>query len=108
MINLSLYELVLIVISRGIKNYKKKSKDGLMKMLSEPESKLKISVFSNDYIEYKSKGDKDKTLSIKEYLYMIRPYLSDTINDHKIKENGKFIQAIQSLIIKLKENVKFS
>ena len=89
MINLSLYELVLIVISRGIKNYKKKSKDGLMKMLSEPESKLKISVFSNDYIEYKSKGDKDKTLSIKEYLYMIRPYLSDIIIDNKTQGEWK-------------------
>ena len=39
---------------------------------------------------------------------MIRPYLSDAIDDHKIKENGKFIQTIQSLIIKLKESVKFN
>ena len=89
MINLSLYELELIVISRGIKNYKNKSKDGLMKMLSEPESKLKISVFNNDYIEYQSKGDKDKTLSIKEYLYMIRPYLSDIIIDNKTQGEWK-------------------
>ena len=28
-------------------------------------------------------GDKGKNLSIKEYLDMIRPYLSDIINDHK-------------------------
>ena len=29
--------------------------------------------FNGNYIEYESKGDKDKTLSIKEYLNMIRP-----------------------------------
>ena len=29
----------------------------------------------NSYIEYKSKGDKDKNLLPNEYLDMIRPYL---------------------------------
>ena len=44
-----------------------------------------ISVFDNknNYIEYESKGDKNKNLSAEEYLNMIRPYLSDMINDHK-------------------------
>ena len=37
----------------------------------------------NNYIEYKSKGDRCKTLSPKEYLKMIRPYLRDLINEHK-------------------------
>ena len=37
----------------------------------------------NSYIEYKSKGDKDKNLLPNEYLDMIRPYLWDMINDHK-------------------------
>ena len=40
-------------------------------------------VFNSNYIEYESKGDKNKTLSIIEYLNMIRPYLKDIINDHK-------------------------
>ena len=31
--------------------------------------------FNGNYIEYESKGDKDKSLSSKEYLGMIRPYL---------------------------------
>ena len=39
--------------------------------------------FNSTYIQYKSKGDKGKNLSIKKYLNMIRPYLSDIINDHK-------------------------
>ena len=40
-------------------------------------------VFNSSYIQYESKGDKGKNLSIKEYLNMIKPYLSDIINDHK-------------------------
>ena len=34
----------------------------------------------NNQIEYESKGDKDKKISPKEYLNMIRPYLDDLIN----------------------------
>ena len=37
----------------------------------------------NKYIEYESKGHKDKNLSPKEYLDLIRPYLSNIINNHK-------------------------
>ena len=37
----------------------------------------------NNYIEYKSKGDRYENLSPKEYLNMIRPYLRDLINEHK-------------------------
>ena len=39
--------------------------------------------FNNTYIQYESKGDKDKILTISEYLDVIRPYLVDMINDHK-------------------------
>ena len=45
--------------------------------------------FSSNYIEYKSNGDKDKTLSIKDYLDEIKPYLSDIINDHKTQGKRK-------------------
>ena len=38
---------------------------------------------NNNYIQYESIGDKDKSLSIKEYIDMIRQYLTDLINDHK-------------------------
>ena len=37
----------------------------------------------NNYIQYESKGNKDKILTNKEYLDMIKPYLSNIINDHK-------------------------
>ena len=39
--------------------------------------------FNDNYIQYERKRDKGKNLSIKKYLDMIRPYLSDIINDHK-------------------------
>ena len=42
MINLSLNELKLIAKSRGIKDYKKKSKDELTKILSKTEPKINI------------------------------------------------------------------
>ena len=37
----------------------------------------------NNYIEYKSKGDRYENLSPEEYFNMIRPHLKDLINDHK-------------------------
>ena len=41
------------------------------------------SFWSNNYIEYESNGDKNKTLSVEEYLNKIRPYLKDFINNFK-------------------------
>ena len=40
MINLSLNELKLIAKNRGIKDYKSKSEDDLIKILSEPKTKI--------------------------------------------------------------------
>ena len=53
-------------------------------------------------MEYESKGDKDKNLLLREYLDMIRLYLSKMINDHKTRTEWK----IQ--LTKLEENGKFS
>ena len=39
--------------------------------------------FNNNYIQYESKGNKDKILTANEYLDMIRLYLNDIINNHK-------------------------
>ena len=41
--------------------------------------------FNSNYIQCESKRDKRKDLSIKEYLNMIKPYLSDITNDHKTR-----------------------
>ena len=43
---------------------------------------MAMGAFNSSYIQYESKGDKGKYLSIKKYLKMIKPYLSDIINDH--------------------------
>ena len=39
--------------------------------------------FNESYKYYKTRGDKDKKLSIEQYLDMIKPYLSDLINENK-------------------------
>ena len=36
--------------------------------------------FDNNYIQHESKGNKDKILTTREYVDMIRPYLSEIIN----------------------------
>ena len=45
------------------------------------------SSFKDNYKYYESRGDKDKKLSVKQYLYEIMPYISDLINDHKTIRN---------------------
>ena len=46
--------------------------------------------FNSNYIEYECEGGKSKTLSIKEYINLIRPYLRDAVNDHKSQGKWKF------------------
>ena len=48
---------------------------------------LAKSSFKNNYKYYESRRNKDKKLSVKQYLYKIMPYLSDLINDHKAIRN---------------------
>ena len=43
------------------------------------------SAFNGTYIQYESQGDRGKNISIKKYLNMIKPHLSDIINDHKTR-----------------------
>ena len=43
---------------------------------------VKVGKFwSNSYIEYERNGDRNKTVSMKEYLNKSRPYLKDIINN---------------------------
>ena len=39
--------------------------------------------FNNNYIEYESRGDKDKNLLLEDYLDTMRPFLKGMINNHK-------------------------
>ena len=52
--------------------------------------------YNNNYIEYRSEGD--KLLTIEEYLNLIEPYLRELINDHKNKGEWK---------IQLTEHINF-
>ena len=40
-------------------------------------------------MQYESRGDKDKILTVNEYLDTIRPYLVDMINDRKTQSEWK-------------------
>ena len=65
----------------------------------------------NNYIEYKSKGDRYENLSPEEHLNMIKPYLRDLINHHKptanqiMKKIKKMKKMIAMLIV---QNGKFN
>ena len=58
----------------------------------------------NHYIEYESKGDKNKNLPPEEYLDIIRPYLSDMINDHKTQSEWKIQLTMQINFISSKDS----
>ena len=46
------------------------------------------SSFKGNYKNYESRADKDKKLSVEQYLDMIKPYLSDLINENKAIETS--------------------
>ena len=63
--------------------------------------KTKIA-FNGNYIEYESKGDKDKNLSPKQYLHGIRPYLRD-ITDHKTRREWEIQLTMRINFISFKD-----
>ena len=62
------------------------------------------SAFNGNYIEYESKGDKDKNSSPKKYLDIIIPYLSDMINNHKTRREWKIQLTMQNNFISCKDS----
>ena len=52
--------------------------------------------FNNNYMEYESRGDKDKNVSINDYFDIIKPFLRDMINNHKTHGEWK-IQLIMRI-----------
>ena len=45
--------------------------------------------WNNSYIEYESSGDRNKNLSVKEYLDQTKPYLRDIIINLQISDTWK-------------------
>ena len=66
---------------RGIRNVRDLFDSSIDEDYYEPI--IVNTAFDSNYIQYEIKGDKGKNLSIKRYLKMIKPYLSDLINNHK-------------------------
>ena len=66
------------------------------------ESKKTVSTFNKNYIQYKRKADKDKTLLIDDYSVEIMPYLSDITNDYKTQVEWKINLTIAVNLILLK------
>ena len=56
--------------------------------------------YNNNFIEYRSKGD--KLLTIEEYFNLIEPYLRELINDHKNKGEWKIQLTAQINFISLR------
>ena len=52
------------------------------------------------------KGDKNKTLSVKEYYNMIRTYLRDTINDSKTQGEWKVLSGNKVISYKTQGEMK--
>ena len=61
------------------------------------------SSFNSNYVEYKSDGDEDRNLSIKEYLDEIRRYLSDILNEHESKDEWNVLINMSINFISLKD-----
>ena len=63
----------------------------ILRIFSSTKKKKKILIkqqnvnnyWSNNYTEYKRNGDRNRILSVEEYLDKTRPYLRDMINDLK-------------------------
>ena len=62
------------------------------------------SFFNGNYIEYESKGVKDTNLLSRAYLDIIRPYLSNIINDRKSISEWKIQLTMQINFISHKDS----
>ena len=60
--------------------------------------------WSNNYTEYGSNGDKNKTPSVSEYLNKVRPYLKDIINNLKKSDMWKIQLTIANNFISSIDN----
>ena len=58
------------------------------------------STFDSNYIQYESREDKGKNISIKRYLKMIKPYLSNLINNHETHGSARYHSGNKSWVEK--------
>ena len=60
--------------------------------------------WTNNYTEYENNGDRNKTLSIEEYLNKVKPYSKSIINDLKKSVALKIVLTIGLNFISSKDN----
>ena len=59
--------------------------------------------YNKNHIEYESNGDRNKTLSMEEYLNKIRPYLKEIINNLKRSDTWKIRLSIATNFMSSKD-----
>ena len=106
MISLSLDELKLVAKNRGIKDYKNKSEDDLIKILSEPKTKIslskkKIEDIRKDVNKSRHIFSKSKIKQIRKSLYDIKN--PKNLSKSKIKEIEKDLLEFEKSISKPKK-----
>ena len=62
--------MIMMTLNRDVTNLLNQSAD---EDYCKPIKITSVFDYQNNYIEYESKGDKDKILSVKEHFDMIRP-----------------------------------
>ena len=60
--------------------------------------------FTNNYIEFQSNGYRDRTLSIKEYLDVIKKHSSNIVNDHKTQNEWEIQLTMEIVFISFKDS----
>ena len=106
MINLSLKELKLIAESRNIKDYKNKSENDLIKILSEPKPKInlsknKIKEIKKDFNKLRYGFSKSKINEFRRSLYNIKNQKS--LSTPEIKETKKNLLELEKSLSNLKK-----
>ena len=79
-------------IIRNIRNrFRLEMEYEILKIFLDFYKPVRVNNFrSSNYIEYESNNDRNKTLSVEEYLNKISPYLKDIINNLKKSETNVF------------------
>ena len=106
MVNLSLNELKLIAKSRSIKDYKNKSEEDLIKILSEPKPKIKLSKkkieeIQKDFNGLRQRFSKSKINKFRRSLYNIK--IQKNISALEIKETKKNLFELEKRLYNLKK-----
>ena len=93
---------------KGIKDIVLRNIKNLFEYEKEEENYYKPvrvnNFWSNNYTEYKSNGNKNKILSVEEYLDKIRSYLRDIVNDLKQSDTWKIQLTITINLISAKDD----